>query len=77
MIMHYGPSRSVLITKRGTEPSMVYSPDEIILTCLDILPRILAISEGGKYRSDARLAGHGIAWHLGQDRRRKYSMLLN
>lgn len=65
MIMHHGPNRTVLTTKRGTGPLMVYGLDEIILTCLDHLPQILAISEGGKYRSDARLAGHGIAWHLG------------
>lgn len=64
--MHNGPNSSALTTKDGTDMVIIECPFRNLLTYLDILPRTLKLSEGDKYRSDARLAWHRIARQLGR-----------
>lgn len=72
--MQDGPNLSALATKDGTHLVIIECPFRNLLTYSDILPRTLRLSEGDKYRSDARLACHGIARQLG---RAGGDMLLN
>lgn len=59
--MHNGPSCSALTAKDGIELVILTALLGVLLIFLDILPRVFRLSEGGKYRSDAKLAGHGMS----------------